>query len=657
MKLSVIIVNYNVSAFLEQALASAQKAMRGIEGEIYVVDNHSVDDSVAMVKAKFPQVKLIENQDNVGFAKANNQAIRISTGEYVLLLNPDTLVEEDTFSKCIDFMDATPDCGGLGVKMVDGQGRFLPESKRGIPYPSSSFYKLFGLSKLFPKSKKFGAYHATYIGEDETHEVEVLAGAYMMLRRSVLDEVGLLDEDYFMYGEDIDLSYRILKGGYKNYYFPQTRIIHYKGESTKKGSLNYVYVFYKAMQIFAKKHFSANNAKIFNVAVDAAIWFRAALAALTRLFGKILLPLLDFVLIYAGLFALSKYWEQAVLMHRNSSFEDYYFYGVLVGYTLLWQLAIWISGGYRKPVNRSKLNRGIVAGTVVILLIYALLPETMRFSRAVVVMGAVWALFVVNLLRQLLVRVRLLDLDTRRLRQRIAIVGGEEETVRVLSMVQSMNVPREFVGLVMTQPVESANSLVIGNLDDLSELLTIYQVNEVIFCAHDIPADQIIGWMNRLQDRPVEFKIAPEDASSIIGSNTIFTADDLYTIPLQPVCQPQNRRRKRAFDIAASLLFLLFLPVDIWFVDHKSAFVRNLFAMLAGKKSWVGLRPESQSSDGSLLPGVLHPADAYPDCVFSEEMLARTEELYVRDYRVWNDVTIVARGWRRSMKKSYLRGL
>ena len=651
MKLSVIIVNYNVSAFLEQALASAVKAMRGIEGEIYVVDNHSVDDSVAMVKAKFPQVKLIENQDNVGFAKANNQAIRISTGEYVLLLNPDTLVEEDTFSKCIDFMDATPDCGGLGVKMVDGQGRFLPESKRGIPYPSSSFYKLFGLSKLFPKSKKFGAYHATYIGEDETHEVEVLAGAYMMLRRSVLDEVGLLDEDYFMYGEDIDLSYRILKGGYKNYYFPQTRIIHYKGESTKKGSLNYVYVFYKAMQIFAKKHFSANNAKIFNVAVDAAIWFRAALAALTRLFGKILLPLLDFVLIYAGLFALSKYWEQAVLMHRNSSFEDYYFYGVLVGYTLLWQLAIWINGGYRKPVNRSKLNRGIVAGTVVILLIYALLPETMRFSRAVVVMGAVWALFVVNLLRQLLVRARLLDLDTRRLRQRIAIVGGEEETARVLGMVQSMNVPREFVGIVMTQPVENANSLVIGCLDDLSELLTIYQVNEVIFCARDIPADQIIGWMNRLQDRPVEFKIAPEDASSIIGSNTIFTVDDLYTIPLQPVYQPQNRRRKRAFDIVASLLLLLFLPVDIWFVDHKGAFVRNLFAVLSGKKSWVGLRPESQTGEGSLPPGVLHPADAYPDCVFSDEMLARTEELYVRDYRVWNDVTIVARGWRRMRTK------
>ena len=640
-------MNYNVSAFLEQALASAVKAMRGIEGEIYVVDNHSVDNSVAMVKERFPQVNLIENQDNVGFAKANNQAIRVSTGEYVLLLNPDTLVEEDTFTKCLDFMDATPDCGGLGVKMVDGQGRFLPESKRGIPYPSSSFYKLFGLSKLFPKSKKFGAYHATYIGEDETHKVEVLAGAFMMLRRSVLDEVGLLDEDYFMYGEDIDLSYRILKGGYKNYYFPQTRIIHYKGESTKKGSLNYVYVFYKAMQIFARKHFSANNAKVFNVAVDAAIWFRAALAAVKRLFGKILLPLLDFLLIYAGLFAISKYWDHAVLYHRNSFFPDYYFYAVLPGYTLLWQIAIWVSGGYRKPVNRALLNRGIIIGVVVILLIYALLPETMRFSRAVVVIGAVWALIAVNLLRYLLIRWHIVDADARRLRQRIAIVGGPEETDRVLNMVQSMNTPREFVGIVTTQPVGNENHLCIGSVEDLSELLTIYQINEVVFCARDIPADQIIGWMNRLQDKPVEFKIAPEDASSIIGSNAIFTADDLYTIPLQPIYQPHNRRRKRAFDIVASLLLLLLLPLDVWFVDHKGVFVRDIFAVLGGRKSWVGLRPESQSPEMLLPEGVLHPADAYPDCVFSEEMLARTEELYVRNYRVRNDMTILMRGLRR----------
>ena len=646
LKLSVIIVNYNVSAFLEQALTSAVKAMRGIDGEIFVVDNHSVDNSVAMVKAKFPQVNLVENQENVGFARANNQAIRLSSGEYVLLLNPDTLVEEDTFEKCLQFMDETPNAGGLGVKMVDGQGRFLPESKRGIPYPKSSFYKLFGLSKLFPKSKKFGAYHATYIGEDETHEVEVLSGAFMMMRKSVLDQVGLLDEDYFMYGEDIDLSYRILKGGYKNYYFPQTRIIHYKGESTKKGSLNYVYIFYKAMQIFARKHFSANNAKFFNIAIDAAIWFRAALAALKRIVSHILLPLLDFILIFAGLFAISKYWELTVLLQRDSSFPDFYFYVVLPGYALLWLISVWISGGYRKPVKHTLLNRGIVVGTVVILLIYALLPETMRFSRAVVVIGAVWALFAVNALRYLLAKVNLIEVDNRHLNQRIAIVGGQQETERVLGMVQSMNEPREFVGLIMTEHPDSENRLCVGEVADLSELLTIYHINEVIFCAHDIPADQIIDWMNRLQGMPVDFKIAPEDSSSLIGSNAIFTTEDIYTIPLQTVYQQQSRRRKHAFDITASCFLLIFLWADIWFVEQKGGFVRNIIEVLRGKKSWVGLRVTVSDSEVSLRSGVLHPDDAYPHSDFSEEMTRRLEEIYVRNYQVRNDLTIVVKGFR-----------
>ncbi len=645
MKLSVVIVNYNVSAFLEQALASAVKAMRGIDGEIFVVDNHSVDNSVAMVKSKFPQVKLMENHDNVGFAKANNQAIRVSSGEYVLLLNPDTLVEEDTFEKCLRFMDETPDCGGLGVKMVDGQGRFLPESKRGIPYPKASFYKLFGLSKLFPKSQKFGAYHATYIGEDETHEVEVLSGAFMMLRKSVLDQVGLLDEGYFMYGEDIDLSYRILKGGYKNYYFPQTRIIHYKGESTKKGSLNYVYVFYKAMQIFAKKHFSANNAKIFNIAIDAAIWFRAALAVLKRIFSRILLPLLDFLLVFAGLFAISKYWDYNVLYQRNSSFPGVYFYVILPVYTVVWQLAIWISGGYRKPVNRHLLNRGIVMGTIAILLVYALLPETMRFSRAVVVMGAVWALFAVNALRYLLAKGKLVEMGTRRFSQRVAVVGSAEECERVLGVVQSMNVSREFVGIITTETADNENYLHIGQVDDLVDLLTIYHISEVIFCAKDIPADQIISWMNRLQDMQLEFKIAPEDSLSLIGSNDIFTATDLYTIPLQSVFQQRSRRQKRAFDVLSSLLLLVFIGIDIWFVEQKGGFVRNLFAVLSGRKSWVGLSVMASDSESSLVPGVLYPSDAYPNNTFSEEMTRRLEEIYVRNYSVRSDMEILLRGF------------
>lgn len=278
MKLSIIIVNYNVKYFLEQCLLSVENAIDGIDTEVFVVDNNSVDDSVQMLSERFPWVKLICNKDNVGFAKANNQAIREATGEYVLLLNPDTVVENDTFNKIIDFMDAHPEAGGLGVKMVDGKGNFLPESKRSLPTPAVSFYKIFGLSKLFPKSKKFGKYHLTYLDNDTIHEVEILAGAFMFMRKSALDKVGLLDETFFMYGEDIDLSYRLILGGYKNYYFPETRIIHYKGESTKKASFNYVYMFYNAMIIFAKKHFSDKNLKLFSFLINCAVYMRAFLA-------------------------------------------------------------------------------------------------------------------------------------------------------------------------------------------------------------------------------------------------------------------------------------------------------------------------------------------------------------------------------------------
>jgi O-antigen biosynthesis protein len=310
MKLSVIIVNYNVKHFLEQCLHSVYKAAKGIETEIFVVDNNSVDGSAQLIREKFPDLHFIENKENVGFSRANNQAIRKATGEYILLLNPDTVVEEDTFTKVTGFMDNHPEAGGLGVKMIDGKGNFLPESKRGLPTPWVAFYKMFGLSKLFPKSHKFGKYHLSYLNPNEIHEIEILAGAFMLLRKKALDKVGLLDEDFFMYGEDIDLSYRIIQGGYKNYYFPETTIIHYKGESTKKGSLNYVKVFYNAMIIFARKHFSGGKAGIFAFIIHLAIYFRAFISIFKRIFEKIYLPILDAVLIFVGFLFITPVWEK-----------------------------------------------------------------------------------------------------------------------------------------------------------------------------------------------------------------------------------------------------------------------------------------------------------------------------------------------------------
>jgi len=342
MKLSIIIVNYNVKYFLEQALLSVRNAIKHVDAEVFVVDNNSVDDSCQMVLQKFPEVKLIQNKSNPGFSIANNQAIEQSKGEYVLLLNPDTVVEEDTFEKCIAFMDAHPKSGGLGVKMIDGSGKFLPESKRGFPSPFVAFCKTFGLSRIFPKSKTFNRYHLGFLDKNKTHEVDVLAGAFMMLRKSVLDKIGLLDESFFMYGEDIDLSYRIVKAGYKNYYFADTTIIHYKGESTKKGSLNYVKVFYNAMIIFARKHFVGEKAKLFILMLHAAIYFRAFITLAGSFFRRIYLPLIDAALMLGGLFILKEFWA-TIYYDEPDYYQSAYLWFNFPLYITIWLSAIYLA--------------------------------------------------------------------------------------------------------------------------------------------------------------------------------------------------------------------------------------------------------------------------------------------------------------------------
>lgn len=255
MDISIVIVSYNAADFLRLCLNSVKEACSHISSEIFVVDNNSQDHSVVMVQEEFPEVRLIANKHNPGFAIANNQAIKMSKGRYVLILNPDTIVAEDTFVRVVDFMDQHTDAGGVGVRMLDGTGAFLPESKRGLPSPWTSLCKMVGLSSLFPHSKSFSEYHKGYLNPNQNHQIEILAGAFMCLKKNVLDKVGLLDEDFFMYGEDIDLSYRIVLSGYSNYYLAHPSIIHFKGESTYKDSI-YRDRFYKAMIQFAEKHFN-----------------------------------------------------------------------------------------------------------------------------------------------------------------------------------------------------------------------------------------------------------------------------------------------------------------------------------------------------------------------------------------------------------------
>lgn len=253
-KLSVVIVNYNVKYYLEQTLCSVFRAAGSLALEVWVVDNASTDGSQEYITRRFPQVHYLYNQENMGFSRANNQAIRLSQGEYVLLLNPDTIVGEDVLERCVHFLDAHPEAGATGVAMLKDDGGFAWESRRGVPTPFTSFCKMSGLCSLFPKSRTFGKYYMRYLDENRENEIEIISGAFNMLRRSTLDRVGLLDETFFMYGEDIDLSYRILQGGFHNYYLPVS-ILHYKGESTQKSSYRYVHTFYNAMLIFFNKHF------------------------------------------------------------------------------------------------------------------------------------------------------------------------------------------------------------------------------------------------------------------------------------------------------------------------------------------------------------------------------------------------------------------
>jgi O-antigen biosynthesis protein len=606
-----------------------------------VVDNNSVDGSIALIRDKFPQVKLIQNKTNAGFSVANNQALKVSQGKYSLLLNPDTVVQEDTFEKSLAFMDAHPDAGGLGIKMLDGKGAFLPESKRGLPTPAVAFYKIFGLAKLFPNSKKFGQYHLTYLDKTKNHSVDVLSGAYMLMRKEALDKVGLLDETFFMYGEDIDLSYRITQGGYKNYYFAESSIIHYKGESTKKSSVNYVIVFYKAMAIFAQKHFSQNNARLFNFLIHLAIYLRAGLAISVRFIKQLFFPAIDFVLILVGLYLCKDIYETKFKLYPNFYSKEIIdlFFPI---YTLVWMFFVYLSGGYDSPTSLRKIARGVLTGSALILIVYSLLPEHYRFSRALILIGSFYALFTYLLTRLTyhFVKIKRFKLGSQRANARIAIIGSEDEFNRVNALLKETNIHSEFIGFISNENNGVKNQSYIGHLQQINEAIDIYNINEIIFCARDISSRDIIDKMISLVTKGLEFKIAPPESLSIIGSNSIDTAGDLYVIDVNNVGRPENKRNKRFLDFFVSLFLLFFFWIFIWPQKNKSNFIANIFKVLFGFYSWVGYGKGIRKDLPSLRPSVLTPADHLKGQV-NEDRINKAFLNYSKDYKIENDLSII----------------
>lgn len=633
--LSVVIVNYNVEYFLEQCLNAVESASKQLKVQVFVVDNNSIDGSVAMVREKFPNVNVIANKDNVGFSRANNQAIHLSDARYVLLLNPDTVIEEDTFNKTVAFMDEHPDAGGLGVRMVDGKGKFLPESKRGLPTPSVSFYKIFGLASIFPKSRTFGQYHLGFLSEFDINEVDVLSGAFMLLRAETLDKIGLLDEQFFMYGEDIDLSYRIQLGGYKNFYFPQTKIIHYKGESTKKSSVNYVFVFYRAMILFANKHFSNNNAKLFSFAINLAIYFRASMALGNRLIKKAALPIIDFTIFLSGLLLITNQWS-----NHDIHFPDFALKVQIPIYASVWLISALIFGVYDKGVSRKTILKSTFFGTIFILTIYALLPKDWQFSRLYILLGTIWVIFGFYLTRIFWNLFKSNSFSFPKApKKRFAIIGKEEEFKRVEFILSNTYPSIEVVygiGIEETYP----NS--IGLKGQIDQVVDIYKINELIFCSKDLTSKEIIEVMTKINSIDIDFKIAPPETSYLIGSNSIDTSGDLYALNFNAISKPENLRSKRILDFTLSLGFLAFSPILIFAYKNKAKFIRNLLHILIGKKTFVGYF-SSKDSNLKKLPiikeGILRPFQV------EKEADDNSNLFYAKNYRVGLDFMIIINNW------------
>ncbi len=635
LRLSVIIVNYNVEFFLDQCLYSVFRALEKIEGEVFVVDNDSEDGSVEMVRRKYPEVQLIANRENAGFSRANNQALERVNGQYALLLNPDTMVEEDTFEKVLTFMDEHPDAGGLGVKMLDGTGDFLPESKRGLPTPSVAFYKIFGLSGLFPHSRKFGRYHLSYLDEDEVHEIEVLSGAFMLLRKKALDEVGLLDPTFFMYGEDIDLSYRLIKGGYRNYYYPETRIVHYKGESTRKTSIHYVFIFYKAMLIFADKHFNRRNTRFLSAFIDMAIYLRAGLAIVNRFLLRLLLPLADLILILGGVL---------LLQSVTPGIRDLVWWQTLPVLIGGWVLGVLLAGGYDKPLKQSASVKGWGVVTMFFFAFQGFFPEIMGLPLEGLLVLSGWSLFALVVLRRVFRHFRIHGYEVNvKLNRRFLIIGEQDEAERASVVLKQTNLYTEFIGLVSPDPQQEQDEEegILGNIGQLRELCRQYRIDEVIFCSRDVPAHRMIREMIALRPLRVDNKVAPPGSLYIIGSNSVENSGELYMLDINAVNKPGNRRNKRLFDLTLSLFLLITLPVGVLFVREKKKFLKNIVAVLIGERSWVGYKaidapcPELPR----LRPGVLSPTDALEGA--TQEIARRLNIIYAKDYRVSRDLGII----------------
>ena len=571
MILSIIIVSYNVREFLEQALLSIQRATCNLSSEIFVVDNNSMDGSAEFVRRSFPEVKLLANAENLGFAAANNLALDQASGRYICLINPDTIVQEDTFTTLISFCEKHPEAGAVGCKILNSDGTLQLACRRSVPTPWVAFSKIIGLARLFPRSPLFGRYNLTYLDENQVSEVEAISGSCMLLRKEVIDQVGKLDESFFMYGEDLDFCFRIHSAGWKIFYVPQTRIIHFKGESSKRSPFEQRRLFYEAMRLFVRKHFRKNRAWVPSWALIVAIRVRALAAFLSTLLRSAGWPLLDLALMTASLAA-------AVYFRFSPRFPWEAFILVHLIYSTIWLAALFAQGVYqtwRFSVARSSL--AVLAGLIINSAITFFLKE-IGFSRLVVLYAGALNLLLLPGWRMLLKLAAQLQNGflSHRLGQlvlrRTALLVGDRTSCEALALRlrRQLDTSYEVRAIILPAAEDEITALqgipVYAGLPHLHELLQRERVQEVIFATDRLPYQDMLAIISASTHEKVSFKLVPSSMDVIIGKASVEYIEDVPLMEIHYKLQTSMYRLvKRLFDLClSSLLLLLTWPAWVW---------------------------------------------------------------------------------------------
>jgi hypothetical protein len=647
-ELSIIIVNYNVKAFLQNCLLSIKKATEKIDSEIIVVDNASDDGSIELIKKNFEDVILIESPVNLGFSKANNLGLKISQGNYICLINPDTIVEENTFEVMINFMENHPDVGLAGCKILNPDGTFQLACRRSFPTPWVAFTKIIGLSKLFPKSKLFAKYNLTYLDENQSYEVDAVSGSFMFLRRDVYEKIGGLDETFFMYGEDLDYCYRVKQAGYKVYYVHSTQIIHFKGESTKRSNIDELKHFYDAMRLFVRKHFSGSW--IIELILQAAINIRSFLAFIGKRFLILTAIIVDFIL-----FNLSVLLAEIIYMKISgfSGFPDYAYPTVFIVPAGSFVLIAYLLGSYQiKNLPISKLYPSLLISFLFTSSLTYFFKDY-AFSRAIVLITYLLLFFVLPGWRVLLKIIFKYPKDSRQslFEANTLIVGTNEAAVELLNRLRkSYNYYYDVVGLIdrdRKRIGEKINDVeIIGSLDTLGKVIREKGITEVIFASDFLPYNQILSIVSANQNQNVHFHLADKNYDFIISKKDVLELNELPLIEIEyNISMPVHRFIKRAFDILLGI-FLLFTLYPIFLIRYLVSKKWNnllyLFKVLGGKYSFVG-RPIGSRETNIYLgkPGLTGIVQINENKNLSEEDIERLNIYYAKNQNIWLDIEIL----------------